>query len=59
MLASLAQDGVARAVQPRTALDGDAVFLISTGTVREDVNGLAAAAAETMRRAIVRAVRDG
>jgi len=59
MLASLAQDGIARAIQPRTALDGDTVFFVSTGTVSEEVNGLAAAAAETLRRAIVRAVRGG
>jgi L-aminopeptidase/D-esterase-like protein len=59
MLASLAQDGIARAIQPRTALDGDTVFFVSTGTVREDVNGLAAAAAETLRRAIVKALRVG
>jgi L-aminopeptidase/D-esterase-like protein len=59
MLASLAQDGIARAVLPRTALDGDTVFFVSTGTVREDVNGLAAAAAETLRRAIVSALRGG
>jgi L-aminopeptidase/D-esterase-like protein len=56
-LASLAQDGIARAVRPRTALDGDTIFFVSTGTVREDLNALAAAAAETLRRAIVRAVR--
>jgi L-aminopeptidase/D-esterase-like protein len=59
MLASLAQDGVARAVQPRTALDGDTVFFVSTGAVSEDVNGLGAAAAETLRRAILKAVRGG
>jgi L-aminopeptidase/D-esterase-like protein len=58
-LASLAQDGVARAVRPRTVLDGDTVFFVSTGTVREDLNALAAAAAETLRRAIVRAVHRG
>jgi L-aminopeptidase/D-esterase-like protein len=59
MLASLAQDGIARAIQTRTALDGDTVFFVSTGTVSEEVNGLAAAAAETLRRAILRAVRGG
>jgi L-aminopeptidase/D-esterase-like protein len=56
MLASLAQDGIARAVRPRTVLDGDTVFFVSTGTAQAELNGLAAAAAETLRRAIVRAV---
>src|SRR5207253_9922875 len=59
MLASLAHDGLARAIRPRTVLDGDTVFFVSTGTVREEINGLAAAAAETLRRAIVRAVQRG
>ena len=42
-----------------SVLDGDTVFFVSTGTVREDLNALAAAAAETLHRAIVRAVQRG
>jgi L-aminopeptidase/D-esterase-like protein len=55
-LAALAQDGVALAVRPRTVVDGDTVFFLSTGGAKADMNSLAAAAAETLRRAIVRAV---
>jgi len=58
-LASLAQDGLAHAVRPRTFVDGDTVFFVSTGSAQADLNGLAAAAAETVRRAILGAVRGG
>lgn len=58
MLASLAHDGLARAVLPRTALDGDTVFCVSTGTASADLNVLAAGAAEVLRRAIVRSVQS-
>jgi L-aminopeptidase/D-esterase-like protein len=57
-LAELAQDGLARAIRPRTMYDGDSVFFLSTGAVEADLTTLGAAAAEVLRRAIVRAVSD-
>ncbi len=58
-LASIAHDGLARAVRPaHTRYDGDTIFAASTaGRVRADFEVLAAAAAEVTARAIRRAVR--
>jgi L-aminopeptidase/D-esterase-like protein len=57
-LAELAQDGLARAIRPRTMFDGDVVFFVATGAVEADLTGLGAAAAEALRGAIVDAVSD-
>lgn len=59
MLASLAQDGLALAIRPRTFADGDTVFFVSTGEVEADPTSLAAAAVESVRRAVVAAVGRG
>jgi L-aminopeptidase/D-esterase-like protein len=58
-LAELAQDGLALAIRPRTMFDGDSVFFVSTGSAKADTTSLAAAAVETLRQAVVRAVRGG
>ncbi len=58
-LASIAHDGLARAIRPaHTRYDGDAVFAVSTGGRRRvDLELLAAATVEVTARAIRRAVR--
>jgi L-aminopeptidase/D-esterase-like protein len=70
-VAEMAQDGVARAIRPsHTMFDGDTVFVLATGLLDLDslkqqamwgympanVNLLGSAAADTLARAIVRAV---
>jgi L-aminopeptidase/D-esterase-like protein len=57
-VAQMAQDGIARAVRPaHTMFDGDTLFAIATGKKKADVNLVGAYAAETVSRAIVRAVQ--
>ncbi|EGX60501.1 hypothetical protein SZN_07692 [Streptomyces zinciresistens K42] len=63
-LAGTAHDGIARAVRPVHLLnDGDTVFALATGTVALDagqplaLNEILAAGADTVTRAITRAVR--
>ncbi|WP_416973843.1 P1 family peptidase [Streptomyces sp. 4F14] len=63
-LAGVAHDGIARAVRPVHLLnDGDTVFALSTGALALDeadplaLNEVLAAGADTVTRAIVRAVR--
>jgi L-aminopeptidase/D-esterase-like protein len=63
-LAGTAHDGIARAVRPVHLLhDGDTVFTLATGERRLDpghplaLNEVLAAGADTVTRAIVRAVR--
>lgn len=59
VVASMAHDGVARAVRPaHTQLDGDTLFALATGRRRADVSLVGAFAAEAMSRAIVRAVLE-
>jgi len=70
-IAEMAQDGMARAVRPsHTMFDGDTVFVLGTGLLDLDtlkqqaawgytpanVNALGSAAADTLARAIVRAM---
>ena len=56
-VAQMAQDGLARTIRPaHTMLDGDTIFVISTGRKRVDVNIVGAFAAEVFARAILRAV---
>jgi L-aminopeptidase/D-esterase-like protein len=59
-LASVAHDGLAMAVRPTHMMsDGDTIFALATGTTDSavDVNRVYAAAALSVSRAIVRAVR--
>jgi L-aminopeptidase/D-esterase-like protein len=57
-VAQMAQDGIARAVRPaHTMFDGDTLFAMATGKKKADVNLVGAYAAETVSRAIVRAVQ--
>src|SRR5262249_36591096 len=59
-LAARAHDGFARAIYPsHTALDGDAIFALATGTraAPPDVERLSNLAADVIAEAIVRAVR--
>jgi L-aminopeptidase/D-esterase-like protein len=58
-MAQMAQDGLARAVQPaHTMLDGDTIFSLATGDCPADVNIAGAFAAEAFAEAVVRAVRS-
>ncbi|HEY3066310.1 MAG TPA: P1 family peptidase [Methylomirabilota bacterium] len=57
-VAALAFLGFAHALSPpHTALDGDALFVLSTGDTPADVTRVGLAAADAVARAIVRAVR--
>ncbi|MCB2031786.1 MAG: P1 family peptidase, partial [Rhodoferax sp.] len=70
-IAEMAQDGLARAIRPaHTMFDGDTVFVLGTGTIDLDtlkqeatwgftpanINLLGSTAADTLARAIVRAM---
>jgi L-aminopeptidase/D-esterase-like protein len=57
-VAALGFLGFAHALSPpHTALDGDALFVLSTGEARADVTRVGLAAADAVARAIVRAAR--
>ena len=57
-LASMAHDGLARAIRPvHTMLDGDTVFALSTGDRKGDLTAIGTAAVEMLAEAIVRAVK--
>ena len=57
-VAQMAQDGVARAVDPaHTMYDGDVSFALSVGNEQADVNVVGVAAAKLVAESIVRAVR--
>jgi L-aminopeptidase/D-esterase-like protein len=57
-LAQMAQDGVARAINPsHTMFDGDAIFALSIGDRTGDLTVLGTAAAEVVAEAIVRAIQ--
>ncbi len=57
-LASMAHDGLARAIRPvHTMLDGDTIFALSTGDRKADPTAVGAAAVEALAEAVVRAVR--
>ena len=56
-LAAVAQNGLAAAVRPvHTNSDGDAIFVLSTGEVEADSDGLGVLAAEVVSMAAVRGV---
>jgi len=60
-VAQMAHDGLARAIRPaHTMVDGDAIFVLSTGKggEGEDVTIIGSIAAEVLATAIVRAVRQ-
>lgn len=57
-MAQMAQDGIARTVQPaHTLLDGDVMFALSAGTKKADVSTVGASAAELAAEAVVRAAK--
>ncbi len=57
LVAQMAQDGVARCIQPaHTLLDGDTLFAVSTGVIETDINLVGAMAAEAVTQAILNAV---
>lgn len=58
-VAQMAQDGIARAVNPaHTMFDGDTIFALSTGEIPANVSVIGAFAAEVMAMAIRNAVRS-
>jgi L-aminopeptidase/D-esterase-like protein len=57
MVAQLAGNGYAYAIRPTTMLDGDTLFVISTGDRRSDVSAVGAAGAEVVAEALARAVK--
>jgi L-aminopeptidase/D-esterase-like protein len=57
ILASMAMSGFARVLRPcHTTVDGDTLFALASGAVECDVNLVGAVAADTVARAILRAV---
>ena len=57
-LATVAQDGVARAIRPsRTMFDGDTLFCLATGTARADYGQVEVVATDLVARAIATGVR--
>jgi len=57
-VAQMAHDGLARTIRPaHTMLDGDTIFVLSTGNRKSDVTSVGTFAAEVMAQAIIRAVR--
>lgn len=57
-VAQMAQDGIARTVRPaHTMVDGDTLFVLSTGEREADVNVVGAYAAAVVAEAVVRAVK--
>ena len=57
VVASMAHDGIARAIRPAHTLhDGDTLFALSTGKRKADVNAVGILAAEVVAKAIVNAV---
>jgi len=56
-LARVAQVGIARTIDPcHTTYDGDALFVLSLGQGRANINALGAVAAEVVAKAIIRAI---
>jgi L-aminopeptidase/D-esterase-like protein len=55
-VAQLAYNGFAYAIRPASLLDGDTLFVLSTGDRSGDLSAIGAAAAEVVAEAIVRAV---
>ncbi len=59
VVASIAHDGIARAIRPAHTLhDGDTLFALSTGKRKSDVNAVGVLAAEVVAQAIVNAVME-
>lgn len=57
-LATVAQDGIARAIRPsRTMFDGDTLFCLATGTAQADYGQVEAVATDLVARAIATGVR--
>ncbi|GAX90179.1 P1 family peptidase [Effusibacillus lacus] len=57
-IAQMAQDGLARTIYPvHTMYDGDTLFAVATGGVKENVDLIGAIAAEVVAEAVLRAVR--
>lgn len=57
VVASMAHDGIARAIHPAHTLhDGDTLFVLSAGKRKADVNAVGILAAEVVAQAIVNAV---
>jgi L-aminopeptidase/D-esterase-like protein len=55
----MAHDGYARAINPvHTTLDGDSIYAVSLGDLKEDINLVGTLAAEVMAEAILRAVKS-
>ncbi|MDK2857305.1 MAG: hypothetical protein PWQ29_874 [Verrucomicrobiota bacterium] len=58
-LASMAQDGYARAIRPAHSMyDGDTIFSLSCGEVAADLSVVGLLAARVMERAVVEAARN-
>lgn len=57
-IASMAHNGYARAIRPvHTMYDGDTIFCLSVGSIKEDVTKIGVLGAKAMEKAIVRAVK--
>lgn len=56
-IASMAHNGLARSIRPvHTMFDGDTIYAMATGEIDADINAAGTLAAETMAKAVFRAV---
>ncbi|GGC88304.1 peptidase [Thalassobacillus devorans] len=56
-IAAIAHDGFARTMRPsHTLVDGDTIFVLSTGEVEADLNTIGMLAAKVVERAVIRGV---
>ena len=57
-IAALASNGIVRAISPvNTMADGDAVYALSVGDVKADINVVGSFAAQVLQESVMRAVR--
>jgi len=58
-IAAMAQDGMSRAIRPvHTAMDGDTVYAMSTGSFAADLNVVGTLAARVLEKAIANAAKN-
>ncbi len=58
-IASMGQDGIARAIRPvHTSMDGDSLYAVSGGDIQAPVDVVGTLAAEVVAQAILRAAND-
>ncbi len=58
-IAQMAHDGFARTIRPsHTQMDGDSIFVMSTGEIQADINAVGILAADAVANAVIRGVKE-